>query len=112
MAFHELATNATKYGAFSAPAGTVEVAWHLLEHGGPLRLTWQERNGPRVKQPKRSGFGRVVVEQMTALSLQAAAQTEFAETGLVWSIDIPGTEFDLKASHTESGKLSETVAKA
>jgi PAS domain S-box-containing protein len=112
MAFHELATNATKYGAFSSPAGTVEVSWHLLDHASALRLMWQEKNGPLVKQPKRSGFGRVVVEQMTARSLQADAHTEFAETGLVWSIDIPRTEFDLKAPLQENEKMPEPVSKA
>ncbi len=54
MALHELATNATKYGALSCPGGTVDVRWHVRE--GMLHLDWEELGGPPVAPPSRRGF--------------------------------------------------------
>src|SRR5690606_5294544 len=64
MAFHELTTNAVKYGALSVADGCVSVSWDVT--GGPdgerLRITWRERGGPRVEPPKRRGFGSRLIE--------------------------------------------------
>src|SRR5262245_371981 len=46
LAIHELATNAAKYGALSAPEGKLEVSWSLGNEA--LILDWVERDGPRV----------------------------------------------------------------
>ena len=53
MAFHELATNAAKYGALSGKSGTVHVAWQCAADG-TLVLDWRERGGPPVSPPKRA----------------------------------------------------------
>ncbi|HEY3797487.1 MAG TPA: HWE histidine kinase domain-containing protein [Caulobacteraceae bacterium] len=60
LALHELATNAAKYGALSAPDGRVEVRWSGDD--GAVRLTWQERGGPAVSPPTRRGFGSRLLE--------------------------------------------------
>ncbi len=52
---HELATNATKYGALSVPDGCVSVKWQRRADG--LAMEWTESGGPPVEQPSRSGFG-------------------------------------------------------
>ena len=52
---HELATNAMKYGALSVPAGSVELSWSVA--GSQIALVWQERDGPPVQPPERTGFG-------------------------------------------------------
>src|SRR5262249_30546737 len=65
MALHELATNAAKYGALSAPSGRVTIEWQVEEgaDGAPrLRICWEEEGGPRVTEPQHKGFGRVVTE--------------------------------------------------
>jgi len=49
LALHELATNATKYGALSSPEGRVTVQWRVQE--STLHLDWQESGGPRVGPP-------------------------------------------------------------
>ena len=55
LLFHELATNAAKYGALSVPSGRVLISWTLVE--GRLKLEWRELGGPAVKTPKHNGFG-------------------------------------------------------
>src|SRR6185436_14291122 len=51
LALHELATNASKYGALSVPAGKVDIEWSRqpgADGGQDLRLTWRESGGPPV----------------------------------------------------------------
>jgi two-component sensor histidine kinase len=55
LVFHELATNAAKYGALKLPEGRVSIAWQL--ESSSLRLEWRESGGPPVAPPTRSGFG-------------------------------------------------------
>ena len=65
LILHELATNASKYGALSAEAGKVHVAWEV-EKVGALRklvLSWTERGGPLVIPPSRRGFGTRLIER-------------------------------------------------
>jgi two-component sensor histidine kinase len=97
LAFHELCTNAMKYGALSQPGGKVEVHWEFVEHHGEprIRLVWKERGGPPVDPPSRSGFGRIVAEQMIASSLDAVVETEFEPDGVRWTLEMPENEFTL-----------------
>ena len=60
LLFHELSTNAVKYGSLSAPAGLVEVNWSIA--GGVLTLKWMERDGPPVTQPERVGLGSRLID--------------------------------------------------
>jgi two-component sensor histidine kinase len=65
MTFHEMATNAVKYGALSLPAGHIAVGWRLEGGMGDrtLRLRWTEVGGPPVTEaPTRKGFGSRVLE--------------------------------------------------
>jgi two-component sensor histidine kinase len=59
LIFHELTTNATKYGALSTADGRVRVAWTLI--AGRLELEWRESGGPPVSHPTRQGFGTKLV---------------------------------------------------
>jgi two-component sensor histidine kinase len=65
LAFHELATNAAKYGALSAGAGRVSVRSGTAEgaDGRHLELEWTETGGPPVVAPERRGFGSRLIEQ-------------------------------------------------
>jgi two-component sensor histidine kinase len=67
LVFHELATNAAKYGALTAETGQVSVRWEVA-CGGPgggrhLELDWTETGGPPVSAPGRRGFGSRLIEQ-------------------------------------------------
>jgi len=91
LALHELATNASKYGALSVPEGKVAVHWELANRGPRqrFRMTWREAGGPTVTEPKRWGFGRQVIQQLTAQALAGKVTHHFAPEGVRWTLDIP-----------------------
>ena len=91
LALHELATNASKYGALSVAEGNVTVHWELANGGGRrrFRMAWREFNGPVVTEPKRRGFGLQVIQEMTAQALAGEVTHEFLPDGVRWSLDIP-----------------------
>ena len=89
LALHELATNASKYGALSTEEGQISVTWEMWSEGGERRLgiCWRESGGPPVEPPKESGFGRFVIETMVAQNLNASVDIAFDRRGLVWTVD-------------------------
>jgi PAS domain S-box-containing protein len=60
LAVHELATNATKYGAFAKEAGSVEVDWTPDSEKGVL-FRWRERADGAAAAPTKAGFGTQVL---------------------------------------------------
>jgi len=80
LALHELATNATKYGALSCPGGQVNVAWAAQE--GKLRLTWEERGGPPVAPPTRKGFGTRLLKALLAHELGGDMKITYEVSGV------------------------------
>jgi len=88
MALHELATNASKYGALSNEVGRVQLAWRIGEAGGTpvLDLEWRETGGPPVVAPRRRGFGSRLLTQGVRSELNGAAEMDFAPSGLVCRI--------------------------
>jgi PAS domain S-box-containing protein len=94
LALHELATNATKHGALSAAGGSVTIEWTHDPPGdprAPLRITWREQGGPKVRRPARKGFGHVVLERMAA-TLDVDVSFRFEPAGVVWSILVPSRQ--------------------
>lgn len=91
IAFHELATNAVKYGAFSNETGAISIDWKLQQNpeGERLLIAWREQDGPRVKAPSRKGFGSRVIERGLAHELGGLADLSYPAGGVVCSIDIP-----------------------
>jgi hypothetical protein len=63
VALHELATNATKYGALSGAAGEVDADWSCAADDRVI-LRWTEARGPPVNQPTHKGFGTTVIGAM------------------------------------------------
>ena len=92
MVFHELATNATKYGALSGnAAGKVDIAWQveLTSEGDRMRLHWQESGGPRVSPPSRRGFGSRLIERGLAQELDGEVHLDYAPAGVTCRIVMP-----------------------
>jgi two-component sensor histidine kinase len=72
MVFHELATNAAKYGALSQEGGHVSVRWTLTaEHSqaAMLKIEWDETGGPEVSLPVRQGYGSSVIGDLLPYEL-------------------------------------------
>ena len=83
VTLHELATNAAKYGALSAPEGHIDVKWSHTD--GLLILLWTETGGPPVKTPTRQGFGGKVIKGMID-QLKGRTRFDWRPEGLVCEI--------------------------
>ncbi|HZR71697.1 sensor histidine kinase [Bradyrhizobium sp.] len=55
LVFHELATNAGKYGAFSSVRGLLQVSWSV--NNDRLSIAWDETEGPSIAHVGEPGFG-------------------------------------------------------
>jgi PAS domain S-box-containing protein len=87
LTLHELATNASKYGALSTEIGAVEVRWRL--DGNIFAMSWTERGGPPVAPPTHRGFGSTVVNAMAKRSVQGEVHLDYAPSGVVWTLTCP-----------------------
>jgi two-component sensor histidine kinase len=60
LIFHELATNAGKYGAFSSARGLLQVSWSMTDDR--LTVAWDETEGPSIGKVGEPGFGTKLLE--------------------------------------------------
>jgi two-component sensor histidine kinase len=90
MALHELATNATKYGALSSATGRISVRWKVSSLAGQrwLKLRWRETGGPAVKAPERKGFGSFLIER-ALVGGRGRTRVRFVPQGLIFVAEIP-----------------------
>jgi PAS domain S-box-containing protein len=91
LALHELATNAAKYGALSAPEGRVALSWAFSGEPGrrTLTMTWRETGGPPTRAPARTGFGTRLIERGLTGGLKALAKLDYRPEGLVFTLSAP-----------------------
>jgi two-component sensor histidine kinase len=80
LALHELATNATKYGALSSPEGRVTVQWGVQE--SMLHLDWQESGGPPVEPPTQNGLGTRLLEELVVRDLAGDTKLTYDASGV------------------------------
>ena len=99
LLFHELATNAAKYGALSRPEGHIEIA--TASSGDAFSLRWHERGGPAVAEGTQ-GFGsrliKLSVEGQLRGTMQRAWTPEGLDIELVIPLDALRRRADLKPS--------------
>ena len=111
LAFHELSTNALKYGALSCPEGRVDIGWEIVEAGSPfsgtplssdhLQIIWAETGGPNVEKNDDKGFGRTLLERVVGQALNGSVKLDFLPGGIVCTMILP-------ASRTIENEDSET----
>lgn len=85
LALHELATNATKYGALSTTDGHVALSWDVRDDGA-FWFSWIEVDGPSADPPTEQGFGTVLVRQIVATYFDGTATLEFPASGAVFRL--------------------------
>ncbi|MBA3042387.1 MAG: histidine kinase [Rhizobiaceae bacterium] len=85
LAIHELATNATKYGALSLPEGRIEIRWTVGENGA-FSFEWVEIGGPPVTAPERRGFGSRLTERIISAIFSGEGRMGFEPTGLTFRL--------------------------
>ena len=93
MAVHELATNASKHGSLSDPAGRVDVSWSITrtQQGLTLVLDWKESQGPAPKRSRRPGFGSRLINMVIERQLNGQSQQSFDAMGLNARLTVPLT---------------------
>ena len=87
LLFHELATNATKYGALSVPDGRVTLT--IDAAADRAILAWRETGGPPITAPDAVGFGSQLVEMSAVRQLGGQVVREWRPEGLRVSITLP-----------------------
>jgi two-component sensor histidine kinase len=85
LMLHELATNASKYGALSVPDAQVLLSWHT--DGSAFHMRWQEIGGPEVAEPKRGGFGSRLIKR--GLGGHSKVDISYRPSGLEFRLDAP-----------------------
>lgn len=89
LVFHELATNASKYGALSNATGQLEVHWQVTgTENRSLRVIWQETGGPPVVPPTKTGFGSELISSNLSSHGGMAALTYLA-AGVSCTVTLP-----------------------
>jgi PAS domain S-box-containing protein len=92
MAVHELATNALKHGALSAPDGRVSVACRGAADpgGGAPVVEWVERGGPPVAgPPAKRGFGLRLLGRGLMAQAGVGADLRFEPEGVRCTLRLP-----------------------
>lgn len=88
LIFHELVTNALKFGALSTESGKVAIEWKkIMDGAGPLiEFAWRESGGPLVEAPSEAGFGHTLIARSAEYELDGEARIGFEPTGLICEI--------------------------
>jgi two-component sensor histidine kinase len=90
MALHELATNASKYGALSNEVGRVHISWQVADTPAPtFTMRWLEEGGPKVETPSRRGFGQMVIGRMVESAVDGTVEIDYRESGVSWKLSAP-----------------------
>jgi PAS domain S-box-containing protein len=104
MVFHEMITNAAKYGALSQSGGRLNIGWTVQQEGEvpALSLAWQESGGPPVEKPANMGFGTKMLERSIPAELGGTASLQFEPEGVRCEMKFPLARFgDQKSARSK-----------
>ncbi len=87
LLFHELSTNAAKYGALTRSEGVIDLSVSQTESG--FRFDWRESGGPPVAPPEKTGFGTQLVEMTALRQLGGSLTRAWRPEGLHLTMDAP-----------------------
>ncbi|MEJ7925370.1 PAS domain-containing protein [Sphingobium sp. AN641] len=97
LLFHELATNAAKYGALSNSAGSVAIT--VAMEGDMYRIDWREAGGPPIVDHDRgSGFGSRLMALSAERQLGGRIERNWKPEGLEVSLWIPSRSLSRAAA--------------
>jgi two-component sensor histidine kinase len=85
LVFHELVTNAVKYGSLAVETGRLSVIAERLPDGD-LEIVWEETGGPLVTPPAKAGFGQTIISRGLGHSASGPTMVEFKPDGVVCRI--------------------------
>jgi len=92
MALHELATNATRFGAFADPGGHLRLSWQV--ENDRLHMSWRETLSGRLGESGPEGFGTTVLRAMVGGALDAKVERARHDDGVEWDFSIPLATLD------------------
>lgn len=87
LVFHELATNAAKYGALSQPDGRVEVA--IARGEEQVVIDWNEHGGPPAREGESEGFGTRLITMTVDGQLNGSLERDWRDSGLSARLTVP-----------------------
>jgi PAS domain S-box-containing protein len=92
-ALHELATNAVKHGSLSRSKGQLDLRWSVsrMDRGMTLAMEWIEKNGPPVRQPRRTGFGTRLIDLVIQRQLNGEVTRTYSLKGMAVKMLLPLT---------------------
>ncbi len=91
LAFHELATNALKYGGISTNEGDLHVYWEINGSGKSrrLQLDWVETSAQPISAPEGTGFGSRLIDANIRGELGGTIDRAFQPNGMTVRMVIP-----------------------
>lgn len=111
LLINELATNATKYGAWSVPTGIVTVSWSFRtpdeDAAEVVEWVWKESGGPPISAPESAGFGTHVITSI-ARALRGKGETFYEADGLRFVMVFPRRA--IGSDKAEAGDVDPTPA--
>jgi PAS domain S-box-containing protein len=96
LIFHELATNAAKYGALLHPGGIVEVSAKVADER--VKIVWRERGAGATEAPKHQGFGARLMQISVEGQMRGKLAREWTGEGLLVEVDVPETALSRQAA--------------
>lgn len=87
LIFHELSTNAMKYGALSDTTGRLAVSWAIKDE--TLHVDWREEAPITPNDTGTSGFGSQLIDMNLKYELGGEIERNFTDSGIHVVMSVP-----------------------